>query len=55
MSDLGLVREPKRNAQEYLVHWLCILWADPRALMVAAAEPILILGTDCTDANGKSG
>ena len=38
---MGLAHEPKRNAQEYLAHWLGILRADAKALMVAAAEFVL--------------
>ncbi len=38
MAELGLAHEPKRNAQEYLAHWLGILRADSRALTTAAAK-----------------
>jgi antirestriction protein ArdC len=38
MAELGLAHEPKRNAQEYLAHWLAILRADSKALMTAAAK-----------------
>jgi antirestriction protein ArdC len=38
MAELGLAHEPKRNAQEYLAHWLGILRADSKALMTAAAK-----------------
>jgi hypothetical protein len=38
MAELGLAHEPKHNAQEYLAHWLRILRADTKALMIAAAK-----------------
>jgi antirestriction protein ArdC len=38
MAELGPAHEPKRNAQEYLAHWLGVLRADSRALMTAAAK-----------------
>jgi antirestriction protein ArdC len=37
-SSPGHGRGEKRNAQEYLAHWLGILRADSKALMTAAAK-----------------
>lgn len=56
MAEMGLAHEPKRNAQEYLAHWLGMLRADTRALMTAAAkasaaaEFILMAGEGRVDA-----
>ncbi len=59
MADLGLVHEPKQNAQEYLAHWLGVLRADSRGLMVAAAKASaaaeFILSRGCGQVDEKVG
>ena len=59
MAELGLAHEPKQNAQEYLAHWLGILRADSKALLIAAAKAsaaatfILRAGQDTTAAKAE--